>query len=549
MLPTILTFLFFTALVAVLTWLMTRRDDTQSSDGIFLGGRSLTYPFIAGSLLLTNLSTEQLVGLNGSAFLYGLHVMIWEVLAVVALVIMGLFFLPKFLRSGIATVPQYVEVRYDKKTRTIVDSVFLIAYALLLLPLILYSGARGLVSMLDIGALTGIESERNVLIMIVIVIGVIGSVYALCGGLKAVAVSGTLYGVGLLVGGFMITYYGLQEVSEGKGMLEGVNQLRSAAPERFNSIGGPDDEVPFTTVFTGVILLHLFYWCTNQQIIQRTFGASSLGEGQKGVLLTAALKLIGPLYLIIPGMLAYHLYADQGVAADDAYGTLVRGVLPPALTGFFAAAMVGAILSSFNSALNSTCTLFGLGFYKTFIKHDASDQEVVVSGRWFGIGIAIVAMAIAPLLLGQDSLFTYLQTMNAIYFVPLFAIVLVGMLTKRVPPLAAKVAMGVGFVLFLFGYYFPVGSQLDANGASKAMNIAGDYINTYHYMGVVFVAMLLVMWAIRLWRPREEDFVQVDVKAVDMTPWRHRKLVSCLLIVSVLCIYAYFADFSVWFSS
>jgi len=250
-----------------------------------------------------------LVGLNGAAFEHGLHVMVWEVFAVVTLVAMALFFLPKFLRSGIATVPQYLEVRFDRKTRMIVDMIFLIAYAVILLPIVLYSGAKGLSAMLDVKELTGIASDTGVLWFMVILIGVLGSIYALFGGLRTVAVSDTLNGAGLLIGGFLIAYFGRKAVGDGNGAVAGWNTLMETSPERFNSIGGKKDNVPFSTIFTGVALLNLFYWCTNQQIIQRTFGASSLQEGQKGVLLTGGLKLLGPLYLVIPGMIAFHLYS------------------------------------------------------------------------------------------------------------------------------------------------------------------------------------------------------------------------------------------------
>ena len=290
---TLLSFIFFTALVGVVTWLLTRKDDHGSNEGYFLAGRNLSFPFIAGSLLLTNLSTEQLVGLNGAAFSHGLHVMVWEVFCVLAMVMMALFFLPKFLRSGIATVPQYLQVRFDKQTRLMTNIVFLSAYALILLPIVLYTGAKGLSMMLDISAITGIQSEIGNLILMIVVIGVLGSAYALYGGLRTVAVSDTINGIGLLAGGFIIVYFGLQAVSDGGGVLEGWRTIKEANPERFNSIGGPKDNVPFGTVFTGVLLLNVFYWCTNQQIIQRTFGASSLAEGQKGCLVNGCLEIIG----------------------------------------------------------------------------------------------------------------------------------------------------------------------------------------------------------------------------------------------------------------
>ncbi|PQJ28728.1 solute:sodium symporter family transporter [Rubritalea profundi] len=534
----IISFLIFTGLVGLVTWLITRKDDHSSSDGYFLGGRSLTFPFIAGSLLLTNLSTEQLVGLNGAAYEHGLHVMVWEVFAVITLVIMALFFLPKFLRSGIATVPQYLEVRYDHKVRMVVDMIFLVAYAVILLPIVLYSGAKGLSAMLDVQALTGINSETGVLWFMVILIGTIGSIYALFGGLRTVAVSDTLNGAGLLVGGFLIAYFGLKAVGDGNGAVAGWNTLMEADPERFNSIGGKKDNVPFSTIFTGVALLNLFYWCTNQQIIQRTFGASSLQEGQKGVLLTGGLKLLGPMYLVIPGLIAFHLYANGTmvdgeltfIGNDESYGTLVRDVLPKPLTGFFAAVMVGAILSSFNSALNSTCTLFSLGFYKNVINKEADEKKVVKSGKWFGLFIAITSIIIAPLLAGQDSLFAYLQKMNGIYFIPLFAVIIVGMLSKRTPPIAAKVGLIIGFTIIPFCYFVPYGKEL----------VSG--MNDFHFLGLAFAIIVSAMLLIRFIKPRTTDFVQVDVGAVDMTPWKHGKVVGALLCVAVVAIYAYFAD-------
>ena len=160
---TLISFLFFTGLVALITWLITRRDDLRSTRGYFLAGRSLTFPLIAGSLLMTNLSTEQMVGLNGAAFSDGLSVMAWEVVAVIALVALALFFLPRFLKSGIATVPQLLEIRFDKGTQLITNVIFLVAYAAILLPIILYSGAVGLQGMLDLHDLTGIRSDTVLL--------------------------------------------------------------------------------------------------------------------------------------------------------------------------------------------------------------------------------------------------------------------------------------------------------------------------------------------------------------------------------------------------
>ena len=202
---TMATFLAVTALVGFLTWLITRRDDHDSSQGYFLAGRSLTFPLIAGSLLLTNLSTEQMVGLNGAAYTDGLCVMVWEVVAVVALVLMALFFLPRFLKSGVATVPEYLDLRFDHQTQVITNLIFLLAYVGILLPIILYTGATGMIGILDVSSMLGIESPTLTLWLVVWLVGIIGSIYALWGGLRAVAVSDTLNGIGLLVGKLLRT--------------------------------------------------------------------------------------------------------------------------------------------------------------------------------------------------------------------------------------------------------------------------------------------------------------------------------------------------------
>ncbi len=529
---TILSFLFFTGLVAVLTYVITRKDDHHTSSGYFLGGRSLTFPLIAGSLLLTNLSTEQMVGLNGSAFKDGLCVMVWEVVAVVALVAMALFFLPRFLKSGVATVPQYLEIRFDHQTQVITNLIFLIAYVGILLPIILYTGATGMIGILDVKAILGIQSDAAALWLIVWVVGMVGSIYALFGGLRTVAVSDTLNGVGLLTGGFMITYFGLSALG-GDGFMSGIGKLAELPEGTFNSVGGAASSVPFGTVFSGILLLNLFYWTTNQQIIQRTFGASSLAEGQKGVLLTGALKLIGPMYLVLPGIIAFGLFAHEGIKADHAYGKLVNTVLPPPLTGFFAAAMIGAILSSFNSALNSSCTLFSLGLYKSVLKKEASEEQVVRSGKVFGWIVAGAAMCIAPLLAQTTSIFSYLQKMNGLYFIPIFAVVLTGMLSKRVPPVAAKVGLIAGFLVIAVGYFVPPFDRVVAS------------MHDYHFLGLVFSYLVILMLIVGEIRPLEYEFVQKDVKAVDMTPWKYAKLCGGGLVATVFLIYVVFANFTV----
>lgn len=539
----LVSFCVFTGMVALATWLFTRREDTSSQNGFFLAGRGLTFPFIAGSLLLTNLSTEQMVGLNGDAFSYGLTVMVWEVVAVVALVAMALFFLPRYLKSGITTLPELLEIRYNSATRLICNLVFLIFYATVLLPIILYTGAEGLSDIMDMKMITGIKDDTTLLWAMVWLVGLIGSAYALFGGLRTVVVSDTFNGIGLLIGGFMITFFGLSFIGGDGGRLAGLAKMYLAIPERFNSIGGPKDPTPFWSIFTGVLIIHLFYWCTNQQIIQRTLAAKSLEQGQKGVLLCGALKLLGPLYLVLPGIMAFYIMHNMPetgfrvAESVDAYGTLVRVVLPKPLVGFFAAVMVGAILSSFNSALNSTCTLFTLDIYKKYLRKSAGNNEIVKVGQIFGWIVAVISMLVAPMLAEQSSIFGYLQKMNGFYSIPIFAVVLLGLLNRKIPAAAANFALVAGLAVIALAYFV-----LPKWGVDPLV-ICG---NNFYFLGLVFLVLAAVMqlWSL-VWPRSGGAWVQQDVGAVSLRPWKLAVPVGIVLLVLVILNYAVFADFRV----
>ena len=330
----------------------------------------------------------------------------------------------------------------------------------------------------------------------------------------------------------MIVYFGLQAVND-EGIVAALSELKSAHPEKFNSIGGSEQSVPFSTLFTGVLLLNLFYWTTNQQIIQRTFGASSLAEGQKGVLYAGTLKVLAPLILVLPGIIAFHLYSADGLHKDHAYGHLVQDVLPAPLAGFFAAVMVGAILSSFNSALNSTATLFSLGVYQDMINPKATEKQVIYSGKIFGCFIAVTSMIVAPMLAGKESIFGYLQDMNAIYFIPIFAVMIVGMYTKRVPAIAAKVAMIFAFTVIILGYFIPPFSAY-----------AGT-VHRFHFIGMVFATAIAIMLLIGKLSPCETAWEHKHSGDVDLTAWPLAWPLGIGLVMFVLGIYLWFADLSV----
>lgn len=546
----LISFLAFTILVALISWWSVRKSDESTSDGYFLGGRSLTAGVIAGSLLLTNLSTEQIVGLNGSAYKDGLSVMAWETLAALSIVVTAVFLLPRYLKGGITTVPQFLAKRFDVATKTITSGLFLTGYVVVLLPVILYSGSVAISGMFNVPELLGV-SDTTALVICIWGIGIIGSVYAVFGGLKAVAVSDSINAVGLIIGGVMIPVFGLMAIGDGS-VLDGLHVLVDANPERFDSTGEPGQEVPFSTIFTGMMLVQLFYWGTNQQIIQRGLGAKSLAEGQKGLLLAAFLKILGPVILVLPGMIAYY-YFEGGLASSDlAYPELVRAVLPKPLMGFFAAVLFGAILSSFNSVLNSSVTLFGIDIYKQHINKEASESTVVKYGKIFGVCLALAAMFIAPLIANAGSLFSYLQEINGIYSIPIFTIIVVGYLTKRVPAIAAKIGIISGSLLYIISQFW-IGPQMRSSAveAAKASGITDAealrmvevdaYPHYLHIMAILFITNIVIMLIIGKMYPRKEPFVLEYTKQVSIEPFKYVKQVGLVICLIVIGIYVYFA--------
>ena len=545
-----LTFIGFTALVAIISYYKTRNTEETSSDGYFLGGRSLTAGVIAGSLLLTNLSTEQIVGLNGASYQSGLSVMVWETLAAIAMVVTAIFLLPRYLKGGLTTVPGFLAKRFDVTTKTLTSVLFLTGYVVVLLPVILYSGSLAISGMFDIPELLGVTHTQSIWIC-VWGIGIIGSIYAVFGGLKAVAVSDSINAIGLLIGGILIPIFGLMMIGDGS-ILDGLSTLTTEHPDKFKSMGGPTDPVPFYTIFTGMMLVQLFYWGTNQQIIQRALGAKDLKEGQKGLLLASFIKILGPLIVVLPGIIAYHLFQGNLESADSAYPMLVKKVLPGAWVGFFGAVLFGAILSSFNSVLNSSVTLFGIDLYKEHTNKDADEKTIVKYGKTFGIILAIASMFIAPLIANAGSLFDYLQEINGIYSIPILTIIVVGYLTKRVPAIAAKIGLVSGCLLYIISQFFMkdyfVTKALETAKASGVTDQAAltlveveAYPHFLDVMAILFVLNILIMLIIGKIKPREEPFLLQYTKQVDITPWRYVKHTSVVICLIVIGVYVYFA--------
>ncbi len=529
----ILTFIVATSAVAIFTYRIVHRmkKSDNATEEYFTGGRALAWPVVAGSLLLTNLSTEQLVGLNGAVFgdkaLVGIA---WEALAAFAMIATALVFLPRYLASGFTTTPAFLEKRFDKTTRSMVSGLFLFGYVTVLLPVVLYTGSLALIGMFDLNL---------PLWFVVASIGILGSSYAIFGGLKSVAVSDTINGIGLLVGGLAIPFLALIALGEGS-FFSGLAALVKDNPEYLavmtqTNVDNKVVSVPWPTLLTGMMFIQVFYWSTNQVIVQRAMAAKSLAEGQKGVLFASAMKLVGPLMLCLPGIIALHMTDLTIEKQDQVYGVIVRHVLPDWSLGLFAAVLMGSILSSFNSALNSASTLFSLQFYKGYINPSATGKQIVLTGKKFSIGLAIASIFIAPILDQMQSIFEYLQKVNGLYSVPIIGIFILGITTKHIPALAAKVGMVVGMAFYAFFTFINIKDvpEYFANGDGDLHWLHGYFIS--------FIASILTMLIIGYIKPKSADEIAIsdqrDPAPVDMTPWPQAKNVSLSIMGITVGIY------------
>jgi len=531
----IISFIVATGAVAFFTVRIVRgmKKSDNATEEYFTGGRALAWPVVAGSLLLTNLSTEQLVGLNGAVFgdkaLVGIA---WEALAAFAMIATALIFLPKYLASGFTTTPAFLEKRFDKTTRSMVSGLFLFGYVTVLLPVVLYTGSLAMIGMFDL----------NIpLWLVVATIGSLGSAYAIFGGLKSVAVSDTINGVGLLVGGLAIPVLALVALGDGSFFL-GLRTLFNTNPEYLavmtqTNVDGNVVSVPWPTLLTGMMFIQVFYWSTNQVIVQRAMAAKSLAEGQKGVLFASAMKLVGPLMLCLPGIIALHMTDLTIDKQDQVYGAIVRHVLPDWSLGLFAAVLMGSILSSFNSALNSASTLFSLQFYNGYINKNASGEQIVRIGKYFGIGLAVASIMIAPILAQMQSIFEYLQKVNGLYSVPIIGIFMLGIGTKHVPAIAAKIGMIVGMAFYAFFTFVNIKDVpvFFANGDGDLHWLHGYFIS--------FISSVVVMLVIGYIKPKSVEEIAIsdqrDPAPVDMTPWHQAKNASYAIMGTIVGIYLF----------
>lgn len=505
-------FLLFLAVVAAISIIKTRKIRLHTTAAYFMGNRSLGFWMVGVSLFLTNISSNQFIGENEFVYTTDMSVMAWGMSSILAMLIVAEFFLPIYLKMGAVTTPDFLEHRFGPGLKKIVSLLFLASYLVSLIPTVLYGSAVALNGIFHIDQALGIGYFAAIWLLVVLV-GVIGCCYTVLGGFKAITVSDLVQGAGMLIGGCILLWFSLRYLGDGS-MLQGIQKILGSQREHLNAIGGPHDPIPFGTLFTGMFLINLYYWGMEQYIMQQALAARSLSQGQKGMSLAAVGKLISPLLLNVPGLIAVHLYPNLTNTAT-VFPRLVGDVLPPLATGFIAAVVFGAAISTFNAGLNSSGTLFIMNLYKPWRKSSADDRELVRAGRFFQIGITILAMCFSPFIsYFNGGFYHYIQKMSSFFSVPVFSVMIVGFLTKRVPESAAR----AGLIFFMVMY-----------GLSQfVFNI---HIHYLHVIAMLFVLTILLMLAIGKWKPMAVPYAARNMSVVDLKPWRHRYWFFLILLL------------------
>ncbi|RVU02832.1 solute:sodium symporter family transporter [Mucilaginibacter limnophilus] len=525
--PTVvLSFLLFTFLAALISFVKSSGSRKATTTDFFFANRTNGWLIIGASLFFSNISSNQFIGENESVYINNMSVIGWGVTSVVAMLIVSEYFIPIYMKAGVMTTPDFLEKRYDKSTKLLVSVVFLFSYIINLLPAVLYGGAVAFSSMFNIPSFLGISYWQSIWLL-VFIIGIIGGIYSIVGGFKAITISDTVLSICMFMLALIIPYFGLRYLGDGSVEM-GFQKILSSKTEHLNAIGSETDAVPFSTLFTGMLIVNLYYWGMEQYIIQQAIAGRSLKDSQKGIALACFAKLLCPLLINIPGLIAVHMYPSLTNTAE-VFPTLVKDVLPGFLVGLTASVLLGAAITTYNAGLNSSSTLFVLNLYKPYLekkkKGDVSERQLLRAGKIFQICISLFAVFFAPFIIfAQHGFYNYLQKVGVLFTIPIFTIIFLGFITKRLPAIAAK----VGLVFFIVCY---LASQL-------LMNLKLHFL---HVIAIVFVITSVLMLLIGRLYPQPQPYVlQLDNK-VDISPWKNRHYISMLLLIIMVIIYLVFS--------
>ncbi len=489
----------------------THRKDAQD---YFLASRALPWWAIGTSLIAANISAEQIIGMSGSGYVIGLGIASYEWMAAITLIIVGKYFLPIFLKNGIYTMPEFLEKRYSPAVRTVLALFWLGVYVFVNLASILWLGA------------TAVHTVAGVDIQIAIIgLALFAGLYALYGGLKAVALTDIVQVSLLVLGGLVISYLALDRISGGAGVWAGFTELLHRYPGKFNMILRPDNpnykDLPGLSVLLGGMwVMNVSYWGFNQYIIQRALAAKSIREAKSGIVLAAFLKLLMPLIIVLPGIAAVAL-APRLARPDEAYPSLMA-MLPTGVLGLVFAALLAAIVASMGSKINSIATIFTMDVYRP-LRPATSPEGLVRVGRITAMSALLIAVLVAKPLLGHfDQAFQYIQEFTG-YFTPgITVIFLLGMFWSRATSSAALVAaIGSAVLSIALAKFWPALPFMDR-------------------IGLVFLLCLALAIVVSLLEKPRETALRVQLTGIDYSTGGGFKIAAVAVSAILVALYAAF---------
>ena len=498
-----------------------KEGKSKSAEDYFLAGKSLPWWAIGASLIAANISAEQFIGMSGSGFALGLAIASYEWMAAITLLVVGKFFLPIFIEKGLYTIPEFIEKRYSSNLKTILAVFWIALFVFVNLTTVLFLGGKALDTIIGSG-------DGSILLISIIGLALFAAAYSLWGGLAAVAWTDVIQVVLLIFGGLLMTYFALSNVTDSGSFVDGLKYIYDKAPERFSMIlskgeiitpNGRDawwDLPGLAVLIGGMWVANLYYWGFNQYIIQRTLAAKSLEEGQKGIVFAAFLKLIIPLIVVLPGIIAYVMNLDPetgqlnmallsnegflgsagNIANDNAAPWLIKNFIPVGLKGLILAALAAAIVSSLASMINSTSTIFTMDIYKSTINKKADDKQMVKVGRLTGLVALIIAMILAPQLGSLGQVFQFIQEYTGVVSPGILAVFLMGLFYKK----ATNNAAIWGVILSIpIAMYFKV--------APNGWSDASVFINIpfMNQMLVTCIGTLLIIAIISYFEGNDDD--------------------------------------------
>lgn len=499
-------FIAFIGVVVGFSMFKSRREKT--SEDYFLASRGLKWWLIGISIVAANISTEQFVGMAGQgAGTVGLAVSGFQLLGAVTIIFVAIFFLPRFLKAGVYTMPEYLEYRYHPAARGIMAFYTLVIYVTVTSTAVLYSGG------LTLHTILGIDLTQAIWL-----IGVIAVLYTTWGGLKAVAWADLLQGSGLLVGGILTMVLGFAAIG-------GIAPFLKANAGRLHMVLPADHpQIPWTVLLLGLWIPNFYYCGLNQFIVQRTLAAKSLRQGQLGIIFAAALWLIVPFAIVFPGIMAVQLYGDEISSADQAYPLLIRNLVPGGLRGFILAALAGAVISSLASMLNSASTIFTMDLYKRYWKKEATQKSLLFIGRVMTVLFFLIGCWIAPQLANPKfgGVFKYIQEFQGYISPGILAAFVFGFVFKRAPAAAGVTALVICAPIYgLLHWQF---SEI-------------AYLNR---MAITFIVTLIIMGVITLTRPLATPKVMPVQKDFDLRPSKAVLWLGGAVIAAVLAFFIIF---------